>query len=277
MTGGVRYPGNDRGNERDGVTPVDLAFDTYGHGPPVVVLHGLFGAARNWRSISGVLARQHRILALDLRNHGRSPWSADMGYPAMAADVAAYLETHELARASLIGHSLGGKAAMWLALTQPQRVAALIVVDIAPVAYRESLLDHVEAVLDVQLAGATRRAEIDEDLTGLIPDPGTRGFILQNLVRGDDGFRWQVNLEALRRSANALSDYRPEGRFDGPTLFIAGEHSSYITPSHRAAIETHFPKAEIITIAGAGHRVHADRPAEFAAAVDRFLAAVPPW
>ena len=162
---------------------------------------------------------------------------------------------------------------MLAALGAPQRAAGLVVVDIAPVAYRESLLDHVEAAIDLVLEGTQRRAELDEDLSGLIPNPGTRAFILQNVVQEQGRFRWRVNLAALKAHANDLSDFRPPAgaRYEGPVLFIAGGRSGYLEARYRKAIAPLFPAAELVTVADAGHEVHSDRPEAVVAAVTAFL------
>lgn len=255
--------------------PVDLAWREAGDGPPLVILHGLFGSARNWKSIAEALAATHRVFAVDLRNHGESGWADGMGYDALAADVAAFLDARGLGSATLVGHSMGGKTAMMLALRDPARVDGLVVVDIAPVPYTETLIGHIEALLDVDVAHARRRAEVDEDLEGLIPDPPTRTFLLQNLVTGEDGrLRWRVNLEALRAGVNALHDFRPPpgAVYGGPALFVAGGTSDYIRPAHGDTIRALFPRAEIVTIPDAGHRVHAERPQAFGETLQRFLA-----
>ncbi len=254
--------------------PVALAGVRYGtSGPPVIILHGLFGSSRNWASVARRLSHRAEVHALDLRNHGASPWSAAMDYAGLAADVAAYRDRARLHRPVLIGHSLGGKTAMTAALSQPEDWAALVVVDIAPVAYRESLLGHVDAVADVVLKGATRRAEVDEDLSGLIPDPGVRSFILQNLVQEDGRFRWRVNLAALAAHANDLGDFRPPAgaRYEGPTLFVAGSRSAYLAPRHQSGIAALFPDAVVTMVEGAGHYVHAERTEAFLAVVETFL------
>ena len=253
---------------------VALAYEAYGDGEPVVILHGLFGSGRNWRTIAERLGEAYRVYAVDLRNHGNSPWVDHMDYGALAEDVALFLDDRGLERANLIGHSLGGKTAMTLALEDPARVDRLIVVDIAPVPYQESLLNYVEAAADMQLEGVTRRAEIDEDLSGLIPDPWIRQFILLNLETIEDGgLRWRINLDALRRATTALTDFKPRrrGPFDGPVLFIAGERSGYIRRSYEAAIYQLFSDARLVEIADAGHEVHADQPERFLGAVRAFL------
>jgi pimeloyl-ACP methyl ester carboxylesterase len=252
---------------------VRLAYETYGDGEPVVVMHGLFGSARNWRTVAERLGDGYRVYAVDLRNHGRSPWTEDMDYGLLAEDLAAFLDDRGLERAALIGHSLGGKTAMTLALEDPGRVDRLVVVDIAPVPYQESLLNYVDAAADVQLDGVARRAEVDEDLSGLIPDPWIRQFILMNLEPDDGGLRWRINLAALQRAATPLTDFRPRRRqpFAGPALFVAGGRSGYIRRSYEPTIRELFPKAEIVEVADAGHEVHAEQPERFIEAVRGFL------
>ncbi len=254
---------------------LDLSHQIFGTGPPVIVLHGLLGSARNWRTMADRLAPANTVVTVDLRNHGASPWDPIMDYPAMAADITHLMERLGYRRATLVGHSMGGKAAMALALGQPACVARLVVVDISPVAYRESMLGHVDALLDVQLEGAKRRSDVEEDLLGLVPDPGMRGFLLQNLVRDRDrGFRWRVNLPALQAAANDLGGFDPAddaSPYTGPTLFIAGGRSDYVRRDHTPAIRRLFPKAEVVTIPQAGHQVHTDTPDRFATVLRGFL------
>lgn len=255
--------------------PVDLAHQCFGAGPPVIVLHGLLGSARNWRTMADRLAPTNTVVTVDLRNHGASPWDAAMDYTEMAADIARLMDRLGHRRATLVGHSMGGKAAMALALGHPSQVARLVVVDISPVAYRESMLGHVDALRDVQLAGVKRRSEVEEDLLGLVPDPGMRGFLLQNLVRDPDtGFGWRVNLSALQAAANELGGFAPAAGaqpFSGPTLFIAGGRSDYIRRDHTPTIRRLFPQAQIVTIPQAGHQVHTDAPDRFATVLKGFL------
>ena len=167
-----------------------LASDAFGAaGAPIVVLHGLLGSARNWTSIGRQLGERHRVLALDLRNHGRSPWADTMSFDDMAGDVAASIEQHGLAPVVLLGHSLGGKVAMRLALTRGDLVARLVVVDVAPVVYRHSVAEYVEAMRAVDLSRVTRRTEVDDQLGKTIRDTMMRAFLLQNLVRTLAGLR----------------------------------------------------------------------------------------
>ena len=254
---------------------LELAHDAFGEsGPPVVILHGLLGSARNWTSIAKELAASHRVYALDLRNHGRSPWAATMSFDEMAGDVAAFVERHRLGAVVLIGHSLGGKVAMRLALTRPELVERLVVVDVAPVAYTHSFAPFVETMRRVDLATVQRRSDADLQLQAAIPDPVLRSFLLQNLVKTEAGFAWRINLEALAANMDELLGFpppAPDAAYRGPTLFIAGGRSHYVQPEHRPLTERLFPRAEHVVIADAGHWLHAERPAEFLAHVRRFL------
>ena len=254
---------------------VELAHDAFGDaGPPVVVMHGLLGSARNWAGIGKQLAEGYRVFALDLRNHGRSPWADTMSFDEMAGDVAAFIERHDLGPAALIGHSLGGKVAMRLALTRADLVDPLVVVDVAPVAYAHSFGPFVEAMQQVDLAAVHQRADAEAQLERRIPEVGFRNFLLQNLIRTNGGYAWRVNLEALAANMPDLLGFPdpPAGAvYRRPTLFVAGGRSSYIKPEHRPLIERLFPDAEHAVIEGAGHWVHAERPAEFLDRVRPFL------
>lgn len=253
---------------------VDLAFDDRGVGPPLVVLHGLFGAKRNWASVAKALAPRHRVLSVDLRNHGASPWDPVHDYPALAGDVARLIRTHVGGPAAVLGHSMGGKAAMVLALEEPEFVERLIVVDIAPAASRTTLLDALRAMQQVPLAACTRRGEVEAVLGSSIADPAVRAFLVQNVTAGPHGLAWAVNLEALERNFPAITGFPeiPDGRaYRGPTLFVLGERSDYVRSEHSPAIERLFPSAAIEVVAGAGHWVHAEAPAAFLNAIGGFL------
>lgn len=246
---------------------VELAHRRQGSGPPVVILHGLLGSGRNWQGIAAALASRFDVVLPDLRNHGGSPWDADAGYPALVADVLALLDRLGLARVRLVGHSMGGKVAMLLALRSPGRVERLVVVDIAPVGYGPGLDDLLRAMRALDLAGMTRRAEADAALAPAVPDRAVRAFLVQNLEQRPEGLAWRVNLDVLLpsmptiRSFPETSDTEP---FTGPTCFIRGERSDYVRlPEHEPAIRRLFPTAEIHTVAGAGHWVHAEKAEAF--------------
>jgi esterase len=246
--------------------PLQLAFEALGDGPPVVILHGLFGSSRNWRGVARALSARHRVICVDLRNHGQSPWIDSMRYAEMAADVRALIETEQLERPIVIGHSMGGKTAMTLALESPESVGRLIVVDIAPVSYADRLTPYVEAMQSIDTRTTVDRAEALRQMSAKIPDAAAVGFLLQNLVVRDDHFDWRLNLPAIAAAVPALCAFPPElalRRFDGPALLITGSMSDYVSASDRAAFAELFAQAQFTQIEGAGHWVHADRPAEF--------------
>ncbi|MEW5728510.1 MAG: alpha/beta fold hydrolase [Pseudomonadota bacterium] len=252
---------------------MDLNVVEAGHGRPLVILHGLLGSSRNWGAIVRHLGERHRVLALDLPNHGASPWSEAMDYPFMARAVAAFIEARGLGPSLVVGHSMGGKAAMTLALTRPELVAGLVVVDIAPVGYGHTFAPYIKAMRGVSLARATRRADVDEQLKTVIPDPRVRAFLMQNLDGEPGGYRWRPNLATLAASMSDILDFPsfPEGsRHEGPTLFLAGADSDYVLPEHRPEIDRLFPQARVEWVDGAGHWLHADRPDALVDAVSRF-------
>jgi esterase len=253
---------------------VTLAATEYGKGRPVAILHGLFGSGRNWATIAQRLATRYQIVAFDLRNHGASPWAPTMDYAEMAEDVHAAMRARGHTQYMLIGHSMGGKVAMIVALTRATAVERLIVVDIAPVAYPVSYLGYVRAMQALDLGAITRRSEADALLADTIRDPSERSFLLQNLVRGDGKPRWRLNLVALETALPALAGFPvfpPNTSYAGPTLFIAGGKSLALRPRHKPAIKALFPNAVVARIENAGHWVHAERPEMFLALAEPFL------
>ncbi len=245
-----------------------------GTGPALVILHGLMGAARNWAGMVQTLSEGRRVVALDLPNHGASPWSETMDYPFLAAQVAEAIGDLG-GRAAVLGHSMGGKAAMVLALTRPELVERLVVADIAPVAYTHTFAPYVRAMRAVPLGQVSRRAEVEAQLAARIPDPRVRAFLMQNLENGETGYRWRPNLAVLNAAMDdilAFPALREASRYEGPTLFLAGADSDYVLPDHLPQIHRLFPAARLESIPGAGHWLHADQPAAFTAALRRFLA-----
>jgi esterase len=253
---------------------LDLAFESVGDGPPLLILHGLFGSGGNWRGVARELASMHRVLTVDLRNHGASPWADSMSYLAMADDVLRLIEREGLSRPAVIGHSMGGKVAMALALMEPQHVGHLTVVDIAPVAYADRLSMVAEAMRAIDTLHAASRDEVRQRLTGLLPDPGIVPFLMQNLVARNAHFDWRVNLAAILRSIASLSGFPAELRtlrFKQPLHVIAGGRSDYVTQADGAEFRPMFSRVRIDVIEPAGHWVHADQPQAFIAAVRRSL------
>lgn len=252
-----------------------LSHAEYGDGPPLIVLHGLFGSGRNWNTVSTRLGADHRVYALDLRNHGNSPWADAMSYYDLAEDVAGFINEHKLAPAAVLGHSVGGKTAMVLALERGQLVDRLIVVDIAPVRYGGSDLEYyLRAMQETGLAGLKRRDEVEAQLRDKVKEAGIRSFLMQNLVYRNQHFEWRINLRALASNFPQLADFPTAAEtrvYGGKTLFLSGRLSDYVRPDHHPAIRRMFPKAEFEVIDDAGHWVHADQPERLVERVLGFL------
>jgi esterase len=241
-----------------------------GEGPPLALIHGLFGAARNWGAIQKRLAARHRVLAMDLRNHGESPHAEGMAHAATARDVAETLRARGVQRAVVVGHSLGGKVAMALALHHPGVVARLVVADIAPLRYPPALRGHVAAMRALPLKEGLTRREADAALEAAVPEPGVRAFLLQSLDFEASPPRWRIGLAQIHAAMPEIEDFREDGRFEGETLVIAGGRSDYIRAEHRPIFQRLFPAARFATIEGAGHWVHAEQPNEFLALLQPF-------
>ena len=252
-----------------------LASDITGNGSPLLILHGLFGSATNWRSMARKLADRHAVHALDLRNHGASPWADTMTYTEMADDVRHYIEQHDLGAVTVMGHSMGGKTAMALALAFPDRVERLVVVDIAPRSYHDSLSSYAQAMRGIDLMAAASRGEVQRQLQALLPDASVAPFLVQNLVPRNDHFDWRINLAAISASMLDLTGFPAELQervFDKPTAAIAGALSDYVPGGNTQSFRPMFPRIEIEVIDGAAHWVHADKPQAFFEAVQRALA-----
>ena len=257
----------------------DLHSTTLGdHGSPVVFCHGLFGQGRNWTQIGKALADDHRILLVDLPHHGRSSWSERFDYLDIADQVAGLLSADD--PVTLVGHSMGGKAAMVLALRHPELVERLCVVDVAPVAYDRvgEFAGYIEAMQGLDLDSLSQRGDADTALEAAVPNPTVRSFLLQSLVRegtgADGGWRWRLNLEALERDLGELRGFPetpPGASFDGPVLWIAGANSTYVLPEDRPRMDELFPTTRLVTIKNAGHWVHSEQPETFTETLRRFL------
>ncbi|PPR09482.1 MAG: Esterase YbfF [Alphaproteobacteria bacterium MarineAlpha11_Bin1] len=257
---------------------LDLAFNEYGKdGPPLIVLHGLFGCARNWAGIARSLSETRRVYVLDLRNHGASPHAPTMAYDEMAQDVGRFIAAHGIVDPIVMGHSMGGKVAMRLALDQTDLLRGLIVVDIAPVTYRHDMMDYIVAMQVLDLSGKQNRAELEDKLREEIGDADIAAFLMTNLERVNGEFHWRINLPAISAEMSSISEFPvPDCTwYGGPTAFIAGEHSVYIRVNHRSRIRELFPEAFTVTIRDASHWVHADQSEAFIKTVTAFLQSVP--
>ncbi|GAB2667016.1 alpha/beta fold hydrolase [Kribbella swartbergensis] len=251
-----------------------LPVTSYGEtGTPVVVMHGLFGSGRNWMTAARRLSGDHRVFAFDLRNHGSSPHTETMSYPEMAEDVRETIESLGAGPVALVGHSMGGKTAMLTALEHPEVVERLVVVDAAPVAYPPAFVEYARAMRNADLSAVQRRADVDAQLAGAVQSPGTRAFLLQNLILDDAGARWRPNLPVIEAALPAISGWPAvEGlRYEGPTLFIYGGKSDYVQQDHRATIASYFPQVRYAEIPEAGHWVHAERLDDFLTTLTPFL------
>lgn len=215
------------------------------------------------------LSDHRKVITVDQRNHGESPWFQSHSYPDMAADLAEVIAAHG-GVADVVGHSMGGKAAMVLALQNPAMVHRLVVADIAPVAYTHDQMQYLTAMRAVDVAAATTRAAADAQLAQMIDDAGIRAFLLQSLDR--KAKKWVLNLDVLARDmANVIGWPAVSGSFGNPTLFLSGGASDYVLPNHRAPIKALFPKARFAKIPGAGHWLHAEKPDAFEASLRAFL------
>ena len=257
---------------------LQLNHRTYGEPskPTLLLLHGLFGSATNWGSIARHLADRYHILVPDLRNHGQSPHHPMHSYAAMVDDLLALLDRYGVSQVGLIGHSMGGKAAMQLALHHPQRVGALAVVDIAPVSYAHDFQTVLDAFDAVELVGLNSRAEADTQMADKVPEPGVRAFLLQNLVKSPDGWAWRLNLAALAAAQAEIVAFpaqADDARFDGPVIMIHGERSDYMLPAYRPQVERYFPAAQFCRVPDAGHWVYAEQPKGFLDCLMPFLQA----
>lgn len=235
---------------------------------PLLIAHGLFGSARNWGVLSKRLSEDRPVLTVDMRNHGESPHLGTHSYPELADDLSQVIS----GEADVLGHSMGGKAAMCLALEHPERVRRLIVADIAPVTYTHSQQPLIDAMASLDLSAVTSRGDADKVLAHHIEEPGVRAFLLQSLDVREK--KWRLNLDVLSREMERIIGFpEVDGRFEGPALFLSGEQSDYVRPEHRDRIKSLFPDAAFVSIKGAGHWLHAEKPRETEAAVRAFLAA----
>ncbi|NBD37063.1 MAG: alpha/beta fold hydrolase [Verrucomicrobia bacterium] len=246
-------------------------------GKPVLVLHGLLGSSRNWSAAGKALATSHRVLAADLRNHGESPHLRPMDYPAMVEDLLGLLESLQLPAVHLIGHSMGGKAAMLLTCRFPERVSSLTVVDIAPRAYPPRWEKEFALLRRLPVEQLQSRSEAEAELSPEIRDWAFRQFLLSNLERAEEGgFRWRVPLALLEESLPNLFQQMPppgEAAWPGPALFLRGENSRFVGEADLPLIREFFPAGKLETVAGAGHNVHFDQRDRFVRRVRAHLEA----
>jgi esterase len=255
--------------------PQLLHYSVQGEGEPLILLHGLFGMGDNLAMIARPLSEFFKVYRLDLRNHGRSFRSEIMNFTQMAEDVLTLMDDQGMHNTHLLGHSLGGKVAMKVALQQPQRVNKLIVADIAPVAYPGHHDEVFAGINAVDLSALKSRSDADLLLQQHIHESGVRQFIKKNLFRNESGhFEWRINIEAIQNNYDQLrAELQSTTPFENPTLFIKGEYSNYIKMDYRQSIERLFPNAQLKIIQNTGHWLHAEKPVIFSNIVKKFLLA----
>ena len=252
---------------------MELNYKTFGQGYPIIILHGLFGMLDNWQTIAKQLATDYSVYIIDQRNHGRSPHLPDFNYPIMAEDLHQFMEDNWIYEAHIIGHSMGGKTAMQFALTYPDAVNKLVVVDIAPKQYTAGHQVIFDALLSLPLDQITSRKEATAQLQTKIKEAGTLQFLLKNLSRNKAGqYAWKMNLPVIHQYyEQILANVEMDEPFARPTLFIKGGQSDYIQASDRSSMQQFFPQSSIATIPQAGHWVHAAAPTELLKLVNNFL------
>jgi len=251
---------------------IQLFFEEYGdkNSEPLIILHGFFASSRNWRQIAKKLAEHCHVFVLDLRNHGASPHDPIMDYPSMVEDLKSFMDERGLETASILGHSMGGKVAMWLALSNPERINKLIVADISPVSYEHSFDHTMQSLKEIPLNQISNRKQADEFLSAAIPELSYRMFLLQNLQLIDGKYQWRVDLDIFQKTAKNIIAF-PEVK-DPPylddALFIMGDNPLY---TNTDAIYKLFPHAKITILEGANHWLHVDQPEAFLTNVMHFM------
>jgi len=251
---------------------VELAFEELGDpgDAAIIILHGFFASSRNWRQVAEKLAASFHVYVLDMRNHGASPHHPVMDYPSMAVDLLQFMDAQGLTTASLLGHSMGGKVAMWFALNHPERMDKLIVVDIAPVSYKHCFNNLIQTLKALPLHEISNRKQAEQLLASAIPELGYRQFLLQNLILKDGAYCWRIDLDIFYRMAPniiAFPDVDQITPFTGKTLFLAGEDSGYVNPEDVSIL---FPDATLSVIANSGHWLHVQQPGVFIEQVEQF-------
>jgi len=237
--------------------------------PPVMIVHGLYGSGRNWGVIAKRLSDQFFVITVDLRNHGDSPWLDTHNYHVMADDLVEVINSLNI-KPNIIGHSMGGKAAMVLALKRPNLVRNLIIADIAPVKYEHDQSQFIEAMQKVDLSKVEKRSDATLALSKFVEDKSLQNFFTQSLdIKAK---RWKLNLKVLQSEMSEILSFpKIESEFSGHSLFLKGEKSDYIKPGHRELIKSLFTKARFATFKEAGHWLHAEKPREFESAARLFF------
>ncbi len=252
-----------------------LAFREFGQGQPLIILHGLFGQSDNWNTLAKNFSEKgFRVFAIDQRNHGLSPHSDTWNYHVMADDLMEFIKDHELSEPIVMGHSMGGKTAMFFGLKYPGVASKLIIVDMSPgpaIRHHDSVLEALNAV---DFTKMETRKDAEAVMNKYIQDFGTRQFLLKNIFWKDESNKqmsWRFNLKVITRDYDQILEAVPQGKSTVDTLVIRGEKSNYVTEKDLADFDSRFPNYKLQTIPGAGHWVHAEKPNEFFEAVMDFI------
>jgi pimeloyl-ACP methyl ester carboxylesterase len=250
-----------------------LNYKKLGEGHPLIILHGLFGSLDNWMTLAKKWSEKYEVWIVDQRNHGQSPHSDDFDYQLMAEDLKDLIEEHSIEKPIVLGHSMGGKTAMEFAVNNPDSLAKLLVVDIAPVSYQVHHYDIIEALESVDLNKVQSRKDAEEHLQKKIKEFGVRQFLLKNLYRkAKNEYAWRFNLPVIKKQIVPISEWSISDKsYNGDTLFVSGEKSAYILPEYGAEIAGKFPNYELEEIANSGHWIHAEAPDEFSKVVESFM------
>ncbi len=255
---------------------MELFYREYGQGPVIIILHGLLGISDNWVSFARRISEEgYKVFIPDQRNHGQSPQNPAFNYYALSDDLAEFIDKHSISQPLLMGHSMGGKVVMRYTLENPDKVKKLVVVDTSLRSYNRSNYhrDLIDAMLSVNLETISSRQEVDKQLLAKVPDERLRQFLLKNLYWKDrDQLGWRLNLQAIGDNLDSMYDgVFYSGRYEGPSLFIKGGKSDYITEQDYPAIKSSFPLSQIKTIPEGTHWVHADAPVVFYKLVKNFI------
>ncbi len=251
-----------------------LNYKMQGNGEPVIILHGVFGMLDNWQHFAKILSRKYWVITPDLRNHGKSPHSDTFDYKTMSGDLTYFLEQHQIKNINIVGHSMGGKLAMFFALEHPEYVKKLVVIDIGVKSYPPKHDFIFNALCSLDIAKYQYRTEIEKELIKKIPDKRIVQFLLKNIKRDKSSskFQWKMNLKAIKNNYNKINEsLEADFPFSGDALFIRGERSDYILEEDKSDIRELFPNSKFITIKDAGHWIHAEQPEKLIRVIDKFI------
>ncbi len=252
---------------------VKLNYKVLGEGEVVIILHGLFGMLDNWQTFAKKLAENYKVYIVDQRDHGKSPHTTEFTYPLLAQDVKMLMDAEHIDKARIIGHSMGGRTAMHMALMYPESVEQLMVVDMGVKTYQGGHESIIKALQSIPIGEVSSRSEVDTLLSSQISEPGIRLFLMKNLTRSKEGgYTWKINLDLLAQSyPNIMRGIDADQQSDVDTLFVKGGNSNYILDEDKADIKKIFAKAKIETVADAGHWIHAERPIELLSLTKRYF------